>query len=128
MINPKLLNWDELGMVHCWIYYIIQPGMSSLGNAKLGPPHKIPSDGNIETPYIPTAKIYIYIHVHMIYDVYIYIYFFFESHEISQIGGTLTQLCYVTQTMWSPWGKVACGLNHLMRRTSTCVFVQKQTQ
>ena len=76
MINPKLLNWDELGMVHCWIYYMIQPGMSSLGNAKLGPPHKIPSDGNIETPYIPTAKIYIYIHVHMIYDVYIYIYFF----------------------------------------------------
>ena len=71
MINPKLLNWDELGMVHCWIYYMIQPGMSSLGNAKLGPPHKIPSDGNIETPDIPTA--YIYIHTYILYT-YIYIY------------------------------------------------------
>ena len=53
---------------------------------------------------------------------------FFESQEIREIEGTLTQLYYVTQAMWSPWGKVACGLNHLMRRTSTCVFVQKQTQ
>ena len=126
MINPKLLNWDELGMVHCWIYYIIQPGMSSLGNAKLGPPHKIPSDGNIETPDVPTANIYIYMYI-----LYAHIYNmaqFFESQEISEIERTLTQLFYVTQTMWSPWGKVACGLNHLMRRTSTCVFVQKQTQ
>jgi len=74
MINPKLLNWDELGMVHCWIYYIIQPGMSSLGNAKLGPPHKIPSDGNIETPDVPTANIYIYIYMYILYaHIYIYI-------------------------------------------------------
>lgn len=126
MINPKLLNWDELGMVHCWIYYMIQPGMSSLGNAKLGPPHKIPSDGNIETPDIPTA--YIYIHTYILYTYIYNMDQFFESQEIREIEGTLTQLYYVTQAMWSPWGKVACGLNHLMRRTSTCVFVQKQTQ